>query len=540
MFVIRRILLAFIFFCLTYHLTALARPTPPSPSENDLFTRAHFALKFGTISNSVEPVTELYEYCQTTNQNQEFKDFIETYARPPKYRGDSHISQNMMFHCLAFDSHIANVYREKRSYAVAVIWYEFALKGFFLGDSYDAALSGYEESLRAVGRTAEADIVLARRQKREALIAAYKQAYEDWYLLNKQGQLISQIPASYVETASEEMLKFTRNGKYGFCNTTGHIVIEPSFNQVGQFSEGLAWFRKEFLRQSSKSTPEEQKVGFINKTGTVVIKPNYQMADDFSNGMARIAVFNNSKINNGYINRKGKLVIPAIYRTARPFAEGIALTSKSDQPSSWEYINQRQTVIKTIKHCQSNSMSEGLLYIQDDQQNGFMDSKGRLIINQKFLFPKNFSEGLAAVGVKDKTQIKMGFINKTSKFVLQPELDGCHSFSEGLASVKKDNKWYFVTTNGQKAFEGEFDDASQFHEGLCWVRIKDQSFFIDKNGKTVFNIQPEFTDSDHRFSGGVLVVWKKNNVSIPHSDFFDIHYTSTASKKSSWNHRHDL
>jgi hypothetical protein len=78
-----------------------------------------------------------------------------------------------------------------------------------------------------------------------------------------------------------------QDGRSGYLNRSGRIVIKPRFNDAGHFSEGLA--------------PIEinSKWGYINRRGKIVIAPQVDDADQFSEGLARIAI--GEKF--GYINR---------------------------------------------------------------------------------------------------------------------------------------------------------------------------------------------------------------------------------------------
>ena len=60
----------------------------------------------------------------------------------------------------------------------------------------------------------------------------------------------------------------------------GTIVINPQFDSVGSFSEGLAAVRSGDARTG--------KWGFIDKTGHYVITPQFDGADSFSDGLALV------------------------------------------------------------------------------------------------------------------------------------------------------------------------------------------------------------------------------------------------------------
>ena len=64
------------------------------------------------------------------------------------------------------------------------------------------------------------------------------------------------------------------NFKYGYCDRNGHLVVEPKYDQAGEFSEGLA------------AVTIDGKVGYIDTKGKLVISPQFAYAGDFSEGLA--------------------------------------------------------------------------------------------------------------------------------------------------------------------------------------------------------------------------------------------------------------
>lgn len=74
---------------------------------------------------------------------------------------------------------------------------------------------------------------------------------------------------------------------------------------------------------------------------------------------------------------------------------------------------------------------------------------------------------------------KYGFIDKTGKVIIKPQLDLAHEFSEGLSCVcvgpgcsgGGKRKYGFIDTTGQYVVNPQFDSASDFSEGLAWVDV---------------------------------------------------------------------
>lgn len=99
-----------------------------------------------------------------------------------------------------------------------------------------------------------------------------------------------------------------QDGKHGFINARGEVVIEPRFHECGHFHEGLARFRK------------VDKWGFIDLNGNIVIPAQYDEALDFSEGLAAVR---KGKFW-GFIDHQDSLVIPFMYTKALSFKEGLA------------------------------------------------------------------------------------------------------------------------------------------------------------------------------------------------------------------------
>ena len=62
------------------------------------------------------------------------------------------------------------------------------------------------------------------------------------------------------------------NGKYGYMDKAGKLVITPQYEQAGSFSEGLA------------AVQVGGKWGYIDTKGNLVIQPQFTSADSFSEG----------------------------------------------------------------------------------------------------------------------------------------------------------------------------------------------------------------------------------------------------------------
>ncbi|HED6736107.1 TPA: WG repeat-containing protein, partial [Campylobacter coli] len=114
-----------------------------------------------------------------------------------------------------------------------------------------------------------------------------------WSFLDKNGEFAIEPKFDNLGVFSEGLAGVGLNGKYGFIDKSGKIVIEPKFDNLGVFSEGLA------------GVGLNGKYGFIDKNGEFVIKPKFDEAWDFSEGLAKVEL--NRKW--GFIDKNGEFAI---------------------------------------------------------------------------------------------------------------------------------------------------------------------------------------------------------------------------------------
>lgn len=121
---------------------------------------------------------------------------------------------------------------------------------------------------------------------------------------------ISVAPAGVAARGkSDGLFSILQNGKIGFIDRTGKLIITPRFESVDDFSEGLARIT---ITTDPHSYPFT-KYGYIDTTGEIVIKPQFDEAYDFSEGLALVKVGDL----HGFIDRTGQMVIEPQFYGAR-------------------------------------------------------------------------------------------------------------------------------------------------------------------------------------------------------------------------------
>ena len=96
--------------------------------------------------------------------------------------------------------------------------------------------------------------------------------------------------------------------RYGYQDKSGMIVIDPLFDEAGEFKDGLALVKV------------DGDLGFIDPRGKTVVDVEWEELHPFKDDLARVR----SGGKYGFVDRKGKVVIEPRFKTAGDFSEGLA------------------------------------------------------------------------------------------------------------------------------------------------------------------------------------------------------------------------
>jgi hypothetical protein len=129
-----------------------------------------------------------------------------------------------------------------------------------------------------------------------------------WAYIDKRGNVLIRpfIFDNGPDYFREGLARFTRQGKFGFFDESGKVVIEPQFDFALPFSEGLAAFCdgcKEEADGEHRSV-KGGKWGFINRNGDIKIPAQFEEARSFEAGRAQVK----SKGQWRSINKKGEFM----------------------------------------------------------------------------------------------------------------------------------------------------------------------------------------------------------------------------------------
>jgi hypothetical protein len=315
------------------------------------------------------------------------------------------------------------------------------------------------------------------------------------------------------DTGPVPLFPVVKDGKWGYMDAKGKVVIEPQYEAAYDFSEGLACVIANNWR------------GYINRTGAMVIKPEFAWAGKFTDGFA--PVYNEKSGFAGRpqfyrptsgrfccIDRTGK-VQKRIGCSTAGFREGKAIGGRGKS-----FVCTDGTEVKTDAD-QLCLFAEGLAPARKGMTWGYVDHSAQWVIEPQFHDVDDFSQGLAGVAKADppppekgarwnwrrRCKFTWGFCDKSGKMVIDLRFEDVWPYSEDFASVRKGGKWGYIDKTGKMVIEPAYDYVWPFSEGMARVLVGEKQGYIDKTGKMV--IEPRFRPG-WEFSQGLARVGVKD------------------------------
>lgn len=320
----------------------------------------------------------------------------------------------------------------------------------------------------------------------------------------------------------------------------GSIQIEPNFTYVKVYKDlgfTLVGIEQSHRYEFERTTYRFNMVYGLVKNDVGLLVTDMEFWDvrfeDFYNGykLAR-CVFSNGK--HGLIDNIGK-VISKDYAFIGAFHEGMARVSVRGRLSGSmkrdhglgnlaNYLNGLQSGHTVVDYTQYDQLFQReATLICEDCEWGYMDTTGKLAVEPKYSYAKEFINGVGIVEEGNKWGMvdrqgkplipcrydgieflqntgnkilrlyvqtpKYGLIDTLGQLAVDAVYDELGSFSEGRLAVKRDGVWGFVNDEGLEVIPCRFREVSNFSEGLAAVKIGNSWGFIDKQGDVVIDFK---------------------------------------------------
>jgi hypothetical protein len=423
------------------------------------------------------------------------------------------------------------------------------------------SIKSYEKFIKIYPNSAyvaEAWIRLYRvfiRENGLAFLGVFKETYPTYPFMQELEQEISMMNA--------QLFPFVNNGKWGFMNHQGKVLIEPKFDFVDAFSQGRA------------AAGINDLYGFIDPLGTWVIQPQFTDVVPFR---FNLSVVFNDMYEVGLINLFGEWILqPSFkdiiiindekvwvehddhfvlydikknqfgtkqYNEISDFIDGLALVSDAQGYTlidikgnarfafAEEVFRYGDLFLVTYNDSLALVDDENNIILPYDEYDiarfnphgptpfvikdklGYLNAEGKIIVPARLdiypnweLFAGFFNNHAKAYNARTK---KYGLIDEKGSWILQPRYNDISFFSDIIA-VQITDKWEFINLSGQRLNFGLYDRAESFQNGVALVIRAGQQGLINKTGQIVVPIEMRrinrITDELLRWEDGEGAFW---------------------------------
>lgn len=309
------------------------------------------------------------------------------------------------------------------------------------------------------------------------------------------------------EKRNFSLIPYRRDNNWGYCDNNFNIKIPIRYDEALPFSEGLAGVRLgkswgfinkngqkviEFKYQSVSNFKNSNAVVngndlklclVINKKGKVIrsYDPKDEMtAEEFDNLISNYNYYTKYV----YIIQNGQNVISEL--------------NSGYLDSAGNFVEGKH--VAELKFKKDEMFEDGLAPVEINGKWNFTDKSWQLLFHGKITYAEFLDESskkenddyFKESGLDDLDDFWKDFFSSTTSPLEQDGFDEVRNFSEGLAAVKIKDKWGFINTMGKVVIKCKYYDSSDsdfylFRDGIAKVIDSSMNIsFIDKTGKRYF------------------------------------------------------
>lgn len=269
---------------------------------------------------------------------------------------------------------------------------------------------------------------------------------------------------------------------YGVIDETGNRVLNKAYKEAGCF----AYYTNEKNKEDSDYVipvcTNDGKWQYVSSTGNKKIEISEDLKFDtlglyIDNGLTVASTSEKY----AYYNSKFEKQF-GDYEYAGTFNCGCAAVKCGE--AEWYIINEKGEKLNSTPYLDVILDSKGIAFRNDrafvmiDGSYYMIDTSCKIIGENKFNDAKTFldTSQTSKNEKSDKSQKvlaavcsngKWGYVDTACNFVIEPQFQEAHSFSNSFAAVSKDGKWGFITIDGSLAIDYQFESVGDFNTKGC-------------------------------------------------------------------------
>ncbi len=267
-----------------------------------------------------------------------------------------------------------------------------------------------------------------------------------------------------------------KDGKWGFVDTSGKLVIPLQFESPAQFRHGFAAVKK------------DGKMGIIDKTGKLLVNFLYDYIGDYNDGLFSAR---DLKSKYGFIDSANNTIIPFEYNEVNIswFSGGVAIVKKGNKYGAVDKTNKTVVPFEYDELGITDGFAKGYVVGKKGSKTLLVDKTGQPVNFPNIeLYEKIQPIENNLLVVKEKQSGKEGIVDLTGKVIIPVKYNSVSNFYKGYAIVEGDSGRYLLGKEGKTVFEQtSFLNLQILEENLFYGNTtKDEIMYLfDSTGKHV-------------------------------------------------------
>lgn len=387
-----------------------------------------------------------------------------------------------------------------------------------------------------------------------------------WGLIDAKGSTI--LPIEYraiADKAIDGMIEIVKDKRCGYVDVTGHIILEPTYKEIGRFNDGYAIVSKGVPYYDERGQEKEYSIyGVINSSFKVVIPCEFHSIKyEKEKGLFKTDVGYKTTDGKYIADFNGKIIyVDRKYKYCKEFHDdfAIAVLAYSDSDARYALINSKSEDILPPIFEGLELIVNGVYKFKLNGKYGLVDSKGNILLQNLYEGIGKFEDNLACVSIIDTfNNYKLyGYIDSSGKEILPtvfefigkrhdkysvimsngvwelfnvdnhnrtriPKASYVGPLQNGLFKINiggdyleqgkvEGGSWGYINQNGEVVIEPIYEYAYNFSEGLAAVKQNGKYGFIDKDGNTI--VPFEFDEVESSFEDGQAKLVKEDLVYV--------------------------
>lgn len=212
---------------------------------------------------------------------------------------------------------------------------------------------------------------------RDGLAAVSDTQEEADKLIDTTGKVVFEGDYDFIESFSEGIVAFAKNGQFGYMTLDGKVIADAQFDVAWPYYHGVAFVVK------------DKKWGVLDKTGQLIIPVEYEFIYDKKDGNFVFEL--DGKY--GVFNAKGEEILPAEYdeldyMEADEFLESNPVVNQSmmavAKDNLWGIVNEKGEEVLPLAYDKLEIASNGLIIMTKGDNMGVINTKGEEIIPAQY------------------------------------------------------------------------------------------------------------------------------------------------------------